>query len=476
MHAFGVNEFAARFPNAIAGVATLVVLYILGRRVVNHKFGIIWAVAYGASVLPFLYFKSGIIDPWFNLFIFLGVTYYVFAQQKKQNKEKYVPLILSAAFIGLAVLTKGPAAILMFGLTAFILLLFSRFKLYLSFIHVLIYAFVLIFVGGFWFILQILNGNWDTVVEFIVYQIRLFSTEDAGHGGFPLYHFVVLFFGVFPSAVFAIQGHKRNKVYTPDVDYLQKSMLILFWVVLILFSIVKTKIVHYSSLCYFPMSFLAAYSVYGLLENKKKLPIWMLILQLLTTTIYALVIILLPVFDKYKQWFVDTGKVTHSFTVGNLQADPGWVGWEWSIGLVFFIAACIALWRLRKDGALLGYKILAVSTTLFVYMIVVFATPKVEKYSQNAAIEFMKDKKDEDVYLGTLYKSYAMLFYTEAKMPDDPKKLRIEWQLTGDIDKDAYFIVRIDKLQENLNRYEELEVINEKNGYVFLKRSKKQSE
>jgi hypothetical protein len=38
----------------------------------------------------------------------------------------------------------------------------------------------------------------------------------------------------------------------------RRWMVILFWVVLILFSIVKTKIVHYSSLCYFPLTYLAA--------------------------------------------------------------------------------------------------------------------------------------------------------------------------------------------------------------------------
>ncbi len=39
-------------------------------------------------------------------------------------------------------------------------------------------------------------------------------------------------------------------------------MLILFWVVLILFTIVKTKIVHYSSLCYFPLTFIGAWWLY----------------------------------------------------------------------------------------------------------------------------------------------------------------------------------------------------------------------
>ena len=32
--------------------------------------------------------------------------------------------------------------------------------------------------------MQIAAGNIDTVKDFIIYQVRLFSTKDAGHGGF----------------------------------------------------------------------------------------------------------------------------------------------------------------------------------------------------------------------------------------------------------------------------------------------------
>ena len=77
MKLFGINEFAARFPNAVCGIATLLVLYNIGRRLYNNRFGLIWVVCHGLAWLPFVYFKSGIIDPWFNLFIFLGINYFI---------------------------------------------------------------------------------------------------------------------------------------------------------------------------------------------------------------------------------------------------------------------------------------------------------------------------------------------------------------------------------------------------------------
>ena len=45
----------------------------LGDKIYDRTFGLIWVMVYAGSLLPFLYFKSGIIDPWFNLFIFLGI-------------------------------------------------------------------------------------------------------------------------------------------------------------------------------------------------------------------------------------------------------------------------------------------------------------------------------------------------------------------------------------------------------------------
>src|SRR5438270_9613746 len=39
MKIFGVNEFAARFPNAVCGLLTLLLLFRIGRKHVNERFG-----------------------------------------------------------------------------------------------------------------------------------------------------------------------------------------------------------------------------------------------------------------------------------------------------------------------------------------------------------------------------------------------------------------------------------------------------
>ena len=112
MKAFGINEFAARLPNAICGIVTLLVLFSIGRRIHNEKFAWWWVLIYAGTFLPNLYFKSGIIDPWFNLFIFLGIYFLGnFLNAKEKQKKLIPPLLLSALFTGLGILTKGPVAL-----------------------------------------------------------------------------------------------------------------------------------------------------------------------------------------------------------------------------------------------------------------------------------------------------------------------------------------------------------------------------
>ena len=184
MKVFGVNEFAARFPNALIGIITLLVLFNIGRKAEDIRFGLVWAGMYCISFLPFFYFKSGIIDPWFNLGIFLGIYFFSRYSDPSATAFRARHAALSALFMGLAILTKGPVALLIFCLTVAVWLIFRRFRFSFRWKDVGIYFLVLALVGGAWFIALAATGHSYVIKDFIDYQIRLFETKDAGHGGF----------------------------------------------------------------------------------------------------------------------------------------------------------------------------------------------------------------------------------------------------------------------------------------------------
>ncbi len=469
MKIFGINEFAARFPDAVCGVATLLVLFNIGSRLYNRKFGIIWAMAFGCSILPFVYFKSGIIDPWFNLFIFLGIHQFIMYNRKK----RIIHVILSAAFIGLGILTKGPVALLVFILTAGIFWLIRRFKKIITWGHAGIFIVTLVLVGGFWFILQLFHGNYTIIKDFIAYQIRLFQTKDAGHGGFFFYHFIVLLIGVFPASLFALQGFGSSRGDDPIQRDYKFWMTILFWVVLILFTIVKTKIVHYSSLCYFPLTFMAALAIYRYLENKLMISSWVISGIFFIGFLITLITASLPFVGKYSEQFVALLPKLDGYTKTMLLADVHWSGFEAAVLLILVAGMFAFLILIRKRKILPGITVLFLATAATTYLTLITDITKIEQYSQGAAIEYLQRVKNEDVYVVTLgYKSYAHLFYADKMPPVNPESYNQEWLLTGDIDKDAYFLCKISRRDDILKEYPELKELGEKNGFVFLVRRK----
>ncbi len=468
MKMFGINEFAARFPNAIVGIITLLVIFNIAVKLYNERFALIWVFVYAASILPHFYFKSGIIDPWFNFFIFLGIYYFYLFAKNKDIKLKYV--ILSASSIGLGILTKGPVAFLLFFITAFTYMILSKnYRKFLNIKVIVTYALTVSLIGGFWFILQILNGNYDILVKFIEYQIRLFSIEDAGHGGFFFYHFVVLFFGVFPASVFMLKAFRKYNDDSKDYRSFKQWMMILFWVVLIIFTIVSTKIVHYSSMCYFPMTFLAAYIINRVFEGKQKFDKWQKIIIAVIASLLGTAVAALQLVAVYKEKIIQSGIIKDDFAVGNLEAEVNWSGFEFIGGIVLFLGVVLSIILIKQDkNKIIG---VFVSSLIFINLSMILVVPRIEKYSQNAAIEFYKEVAKEDCYLTTFnFKSYAIHYYFNQKSSANKNYLNQSWLYKGKIDKPVYVVCKNTSQQNFEKYYPKFKRLKSKNGFVFYKR------
>jgi 4-amino-4-deoxy-L-arabinose transferase-like glycosyltransferase len=481
MKAFGVGEFAARFPNAFIGVLTLLSLYYIGKRVVNEKMATWWVLLYAATWLPHFYFKSGIIDPTFNFFIFLAF-FQVYLIREAPSKGLHA--VLAGLFLGLAVLTKGPVAILiaLLALTSY-MVINKGLKGY-AIKHLLVVVLcttipILLWLGATAETYGIPYGKWF-LNEFIRYQIRLFSTEDADHGGPFFYHFIVLLAGCFPASLFLFQFKKGDN--TQAKNYFTQWMWILFWVVLILFSIVQTKIVHYSSLCYFPLTYLAALQLHRLSSETVVLKKVVKVLLLVIGTLLAIAIGALPLVGIYKQKLIPL--IHDPFAVGNLDALVPWSYAECLWGLVYLAIVWISVLMMRKNfrrGMLLlcGFQVLIIQVTVLHF------TPKIEAISQRAAIEYFQGFEGKDVYLHSLgYKSYANLFYSRKTASTNPKyvgmrvdksgkeqqpEANADWLLYGDVDKPTYFITKIQD-KAKYDAMPQLINIGGSNGFVFYKR------
>jgi len=215
MNVFGINEFSARLPNAICSICTLLALFIIGKKFHSQKFGIVWSVIYTATLLPHLYFKSGLIDPWFNLFIFVAIFNCIQFINNPNGKQQLLNAFFGGVCLGLAVLTKGPAALVIVALVFLIYFIVSKSLVLFKTKVLWLFIFTTIFISGSWFLVELINGNKQVINEFIGYQIRLLKTEDSGHGGPFIYHFVVLLIGCFPASLIFIASYFIfNEVFT----------------------------------------------------------------------------------------------------------------------------------------------------------------------------------------------------------------------------------------------------------------------
>jgi len=468
MKLFGIHEFAARLPNALMGIATLCTLFYVGKRTVSERMAWWWVAIYAASWLPAFYFKSAIIDPTFNYFIFVS---FFQVYLLKHGSRKWLHATLAGVFLGIAVLTKGPVAILVAMLSLLVYLILNKGFWGYKWQYFLVIAVACFATTFLWFGIDIIqNGLWFTT-EFIKYQVRLLTTGDAGHGGPFYYHFVVLLIGCFPAVAFLFQAGKksmRTSARNEETDF-SRWMWVMFWVVLILFSIVKTKIVHYSSLCYFPLTFLAALQISRLEEQKIHLKKIVVFLTGFTGILLAVVIMLLPVAGVNKTKLIPL--FNDDFAVANLQAAVPWSYGECLYGFFYLVGVIVILIWMRKAFRkammfLLALQVVVIQLTMYHFV------PKIEAYSQRASVEFYKSLAGKDVYLQPLgFVSYGYLFYSQKQPSTNPEyyKDKRGWMLHGNVDKPCYFISKNTEAQ-NLSAETNLDKIGSKNGFVFYKR------
>lgn len=115
----GPSEFAARVPSAAAALITLATTYVFGRRVFGRETGERALLLLLTMPATLAVARIGIFDMLFTAFLFGALTCFTLGSQQDKRRLHYAGFLLAAG----AVLTKGPAALLLLGLTAGLCLL-----------------------------------------------------------------------------------------------------------------------------------------------------------------------------------------------------------------------------------------------------------------------------------------------------------------------------------------------------------------
>jgi hypothetical protein len=404
MKIFGVGEFAARFPNVIIGLITLCVLYFTVRKRYGLQASIFTILLYIGSLTPHFYFKSGIIDPLYNLLMFLSILYLVVAIERKRNQS----FLIAGLFLGAAILTKGPAALLIVGLSGLVYQIIYKINFY-SFRSLVYLLIGLLVIPGIYFGAQIYTNGWWFVREFVVYQIDLIRYPIASHGQPFYYHFVVLLIGCFPLSIIAFKSLIKRPSTQSDQTFV-RWMKIIFWVVLIVFSLVTTKIVHYSSMCYIPMAILggvwmASKDVLGKVQKSL-----LMLFGVLWSGVF--VIIGLLAVDELNLLHSLRNYIQDDFTLAQINTQVSWSITPIVLGGILLVFLVRAVFRYSKSNL----ASLLVVNTLVITIFMVSSVSNMETVLQGEWVNQLKKYRDKPVAHFTVgFKSYAHLYYTNAE-------------------------------------------------------------
>lgn len=497
MKVFGINDFAARFPNALFGFIYLLTFYKIGKKHFDTKFGLIWALVFFGSLLPHIYFKSGIIDPVFNYFIFMSV-YFMMIVIGEDHEKKFSFALLSGIFSGLSIITKGPVGFLLLALTFIVYIVWKKFRVFPKLKYILIFIAGLFIIISIWLFIEIYQNGFNVLSQFIAYQIELFNSPVAGHAQPFYYHFVVVFLGCFPMSVFALPILIENNERLPfDI---QKWMKSLFWVVMILFSITTTKIVHYSSMAYAPLSFMAAMYLYKINYEQVKLKRFASVIFLIIGIIVGLLITALPLLLKNKDILYPL--INDQFAVDSLKTDIYWSGFEILAGIIFLAGTVFAFIYLKRGLIQRAILTCIFANALMLTFVLVFILPKIEAFTQGPAIRFYQSLEDKDCYIESFdFKSYAQYYYSRTKPLDSNSALeksknqflldqnvnhyfqltsdekflfdqnKFHWMMYDSIDKDVYFVSK--STNQALDTVPDFKLIGKEGGFRFYKRKSK---
>jgi hypothetical protein len=282
--------------------------------------------------------------------------------------------------------------------------------------------------------------------------------------------------GCFPASLFIFQSFKKDKSDKPEHEDFRLIMMILMFVVLIIFSIVKTKIVHYSSMTYYPLTFLAALTAYKLLHGKVQKIRFIKYSTAVVGIFIGLLLSALAIIGIFKEDIIPY--VQDEFVRANLMADSVWFGFEPLIGVLLIFFTIYGVYHLNKKQYSKAFILLYGGTALTLSLMLPLILPQIENYVQGAPVEFYKSLKGKDVFVKSVgFRSYADIYYSEKKKENSASGIGIQHKdiedflINGDFSKPAYLVTKINE-RDKWTKIPNLEVMFEKNGFIFMKRRK----
>ncbi|MBF0506399.1 MAG: glycosyltransferase family 39 protein [Nitrospirae bacterium] len=258
---FGINNFAARFPSALAALLLAVALFLFVKRINGEKKAFYAAVSFVLSIYYIIYSHAAVTDMTLTLFISLSLfSFYMSTihpknrdsdrfMETKSDKTVAVPIFRARylygfyAFSALAFLTKGLIGIVFpFGIAVIYLYASGGWAGLRHIINIKGMVLFLV-ISAPWYLAQIaINGQEFIDQFFIKHHFMRYAGVISGHSG-PLYFYIpALLIGLFPWVAFLPSG---IRAVFRDKDRLDLFAFIWAVFIVLFFSLSTTKLPNY---------------------------------------------------------------------------------------------------------------------------------------------------------------------------------------------------------------------------------------
>ena len=250
----GVNEFAARFPSAIFGMALILLQYSFLTRVCGSAIALFGSLILLLNIEAIAISRMVLTDPELVLFTTLsGYCFWLGMWQAGRNRIYFLGFYIG---MGIAMLAKGPVGIIIPLLAVIPYLTVTRqWKQFMKIGYPLAGPLLVLLIAAPWYLAMFSIHGDAYLLRAQAHTTGRFANPMDGHGGTIFFYIPVLFLGFFPwsgfipvSLVQALRDWKRYR--TGERVPTKEEGLALFaalWIIglLVFFSFSATKLPHY---------------------------------------------------------------------------------------------------------------------------------------------------------------------------------------------------------------------------------------
>ena len=253
---FGINEFAARFPSALSGLALILGLHFFIRRERKGN-SFIPALILLSSPIFLISSRIAITDMLFTTL----VVFAIFSFWLSLNDKKFIyPFFM---FAGLSLATKGPVGVILILFSVVIFAIIEKDLFYIKRFFNIRGILLMLLIGGSWYLMLFLKIGSMEFIELIRQETLGRFRDGFVHREAFYYYIPIIVAGFLPWSLFFFK-FKRSDLKVK----LNRFLVIYIFIAFIFFSLCKSKLPTYI-LSIFPLLSIAISSGIERSWNKK---------------------------------------------------------------------------------------------------------------------------------------------------------------------------------------------------------------